>query len=141
MDLLVVLEVLFWGVLCPCVQAVSCDEAFLDVTGQGDPCNIASTIRSQIFEATRCTASAGVSGNMLLARLATRKAKPNGLYYLAPTQVGRVLSFCVILNNLGVTCVPSAPLQRANILSVMSMKVYLVEGLSWNKIFCVLHFL
>uniref|UniRef100_A0A7I4CIB7 DNA repair protein REV1 n=1 Tax=Physcomitrium patens TaxID=3218 RepID=A0A7I4CIB7_PHYPA len=68
-------------------KAVSCDEAFLDVTDQGDPCQIASVIRSQIFEATRCTASAGVSKNKLLARLATRKAKPNGLYYIAPSEV------------------------------------------------------
>lgn len=88
MHLLVILEFLVWDVFCPSVQAVSCDEAFLDVTDQGDPCKIASIIRSQIFEATRCTASAGVSGNMLLARLATRKAKPNGQYYIAPTQVG-----------------------------------------------------
>lgn len=73
------------------MQAVSCDEAFLDVTDQGDPCKIASLIRSQIFEATQCTASAGVAGNMLLARLATKKAKPNGQYYIAPTQVSLLL--------------------------------------------------
>lgn len=31
---------------CGRVQAVSCDEAFLDLTGQGDPCKVASMIRS-----------------------------------------------------------------------------------------------
>lgn len=74
----------------PCfivLQAVSCDEAFLNVSGQGDPNEIARTIRGQIYEATGCTASCGVAGNMLLARLATKKAKPNGQYHIPPDQV------------------------------------------------------
>jgi DNA repair protein REV1 len=69
------------------VQAVSCDEAFLDVTGEGDPNQIATTIRQEIFDMTKCTASAGIAGNMLLARLATRKAKPNGQFYILPADV------------------------------------------------------
>ncbi|EFJ32197.1 hypothetical protein SELMODRAFT_407478 [Selaginella moellendorffii] len=66
----------------PLVQAISCDEAYLDVSGMGDPASIASAIRREIFEATRCTASAGISANILLARLATKKAKPNGQFQI-----------------------------------------------------------
>lgn len=69
------------------MQAVSCDEAFLDMTGEGDPNQIATTIRQEIFDMTKCTASAGIAGNMLLARLATRKAKPNGQFYIPPADV------------------------------------------------------
>jgi DNA repair protein REV1 len=64
------------------VQPVSCDEAFLDITGLGDPETIAASIRNDIFKATQCTASAGIGPNILLARIATRKAKPNGVFNL-----------------------------------------------------------
>ena len=64
------------------VQPISCDEAFLDITGLGDPETIASAIRKDIVDATGCTASAGIGPNMLLARIATKKAKPNGQFLL-----------------------------------------------------------
>jgi len=39
-------------------------------------------IRFDIFQATGCTASVGIGHNILLAKLATRQAKPNGQYHL-----------------------------------------------------------
>lgn len=51
------------------VQTLSCDEAYLDVTGLGDPDQIARDLRSQIEAATGCPASAGIGPNPLLARL------------------------------------------------------------------------
>lgn len=73
----------FYGILhkyCNKVQALSCDEAFLDVTEctENEPEQVALMIRKEIAEATRYTASAGIAGNLLLARLATKAAKPNG---------------------------------------------------------------
>eukprot|EP00873_Tetraselmis_striata_P038497 jgi/Tetstr1/458761/TSEL_045146.t2 len=65
------------------VQPISCDEAFLDVTGLGDPTRMAADIRQEIEEQTGCTASAGIGPNMLLARLATKKAKPDGQFALS----------------------------------------------------------
>lgn len=72
------------------MQAVSCDEAFLDVTesAAADPETLALIIRTEIAETTRCTASAGIAENMLLARLATGSAKPNGQFFLSPEKVG-----------------------------------------------------
>lgn len=70
-----------------CVQPVSCDEAYLDVTGLGDPEEVAASIRQQIFEATGCTASAGIGPSMLVARLATKKGKPNGQFRIETSQV------------------------------------------------------
>lgn len=65
-------------------QAVSCDEAFLDVSESemGDPELLASIIRKEIVDTTRCTASAGIAENMLMARLATKSAKPDGQCYI-----------------------------------------------------------
>lgn len=64
----------------PHVQAMSCDEAFLDLTGDPSPLETISKLRSDIYRSTGCTVSAGVGPNMLLAKLATGRAKPNGQY-------------------------------------------------------------
>lgn len=79
-----------YGILLKCtpaVQPVSCDEAFLDVTGRGDPEALAAELRAAIFDSTGCTASAGISHNILLAKLATTSAKPNGQFRLPADQV------------------------------------------------------
>ncbi|XP_076915898.1 DNA repair protein REV1-like [Bidens hawaiensis] len=81
----------FYGILhkhCNKVQAMSCDEAILDITDlDDDPQVLASLIRKEIFDTTSCTASVGISNNILMARLATRSAKPNGQCYLPPEKV------------------------------------------------------
>jgi DNA repair protein REV1 len=68
------------------IEAVSCDEAYMDVThivceGQ-DPCKFAEELRREIYDKTSCNASIGIGPNILLARMATRKAKPNGQFLL-----------------------------------------------------------
>ncbi|KAG2241165.1 hypothetical protein Bca52824_096850, partial [Brassica carinata] len=70
---------------CREVQAVSCDEAFLDVSDLRDvePEFLASTIRKEILDTTGCSASAGIGGTMLMARLATRVAKPAGQFHIS----------------------------------------------------------
>lgn len=75
------------------MQAVSCDEAFLDISESEveDPLCLSSVIRKEIFDTTGCTVSAGISSNMLMARLATKSAKPNGQYYLPPEKVNTTL--------------------------------------------------
>jgi hypothetical protein len=66
------------------VQPLSCDEAYLDVTGLGDPEAIASDLRARVAEATSCPASAGIGPNPLVARLvgggggASRAARASG---------------------------------------------------------------
>ncbi|XP_022898470.1 DNA repair protein REV1 isoform X4 [Olea europaea var. sylvestris] len=74
---------------CNKVQAVSCDEAFLDVTNSRveDPQLLASVIRKEILDTTGCTASAGIAENMLMARLATKTAKPDGQCYISPEKL------------------------------------------------------
>ncbi|XP_020114515.1 uncharacterized protein LOC109728471 isoform X7 [Ananas comosus] len=95
----------FYSILhkyCNKVQAISCDEAFLDMTecSRDDPRKLALMIREEISKKTRCTASAGIADNMLLARLATRSAKPNGQCFI-PSE--KVRDF---LNDLPVKALP-----------------------------------
>lgn len=77
---------------CNKVQAISCDEAYLGVTGVQDAEILASVIRKDVFDVTRCTASVGIAGNLLLARMATRKAKPDGQFQIKSEQVEEFLS-------------------------------------------------
>lgn len=72
------------------VEPLSIDEAFLDVTedirGIGSATRIAELIRADIREATQLTASAGVSYNKFLAKLASDQNKPDGLCVIRPGQ-------------------------------------------------------
>lgn len=74
------------------LQAVSCDELLADITNllqqsQLDPLSFANHLRDEIYRLTECTASVGMSHSPLLARLCTKKAKPNGAFYLSAHQV------------------------------------------------------
>jgi DNA polymerase IV len=72
----------------PHVEPLSLDEAFLDVTedlkGIGSATRIAELIRSRIKLETGLTASAGVSYNKSLAKLASDQNKPDGLCVIRP---------------------------------------------------------
>ena len=72
----------------PLVEPLSLDEAFLDVTedlrGIGSATRIAELIRNRIKQETGLTASAGVSYNKFLAKLASDQNKPDGLCVIRP---------------------------------------------------------
>ncbi len=74
----------------PHVEPLSLDEAYLDVTddlrGIGSATRIAQLIRERIRAETRLTASAGVSYNKFLAKLASDQNKPDGLCVIRPGQ-------------------------------------------------------
>ena len=72
----------------PHVEPLSLDEAYLDVSedlkGIGSATRIAELIRQRIKAATGLTASAGVSYNKFLAKLASDQNKPDGLCVIRP---------------------------------------------------------
>src|SRR5947209_3985542 len=72
----------------PHVEPLSLDEAYLDVTedlkGIGVATVIAEEIRARIRAETGLTASAGVSYNKFLAKLASDQNKPDGLCVIRP---------------------------------------------------------
>jgi len=67
----------------PLVEMVSCDEAYLDVTGCerlfGQAVDIARRIKSEIIDELNLTSSVGVSYNKFFAKVASDMGKPNGL--------------------------------------------------------------
>ncbi|KAI9350125.1 hypothetical protein BDR26DRAFT_891444 [Obelidium mucronatum] len=81
-----------YKILCECcddIMVVSCDEAYIDVSkqvhqrGLGVEMEIARNIRERIFKETGgCCASIGIGENMVVARVATKKAKPDGICLL-----------------------------------------------------------
>jgi DNA polymerase IV len=72
----------------PIIEPLSLDEAYLDVTenlkGIGSATWIAEEIRARIRAETELTASAGVSYNKFLAKLASDHRKPDGLFVITP---------------------------------------------------------
>lgn len=84
------------------IEPLSLDEAYLDVTrdkqGIGSAVKIAKAIRAAICEETGLTASAGVSYNKFIAKLASDQNKPDGL--------------CVILPEQGAEFVAKLPVRR-----------------------------
>ena len=98
----------------PAVQGLSCDEAFLDVSGAtmlfGDAVGIARRIRADIARELRLTASVGVATNKFLAKLASDLDKPDGLTvvptdpaeiaaFLAPLPAGRIFGVGKVLSE------------------------------------------
>ncbi len=75
----------------PLVEAVSMDEAFLDVRGAlcryGSAQAIGEYLRARIADEQRVTCSVGVSTTTQLAKLASRRAKPDGLVVVPPDEV------------------------------------------------------
>ena len=72
----------------PLIEPLSLDEAYLDVTDHLWPgqtaTQVAKEIRARIRDTTQLTASAGVSYNKFLAKLASDQNKPDGLCVITP---------------------------------------------------------
>jgi DNA polymerase-4 len=72
----------------PLIEPLALDEAYLDVTenlrGLPTASATAAEIRQRIFETTGITASAGISYNKFLAKLASDHRKPNGQFVIPP---------------------------------------------------------
>lgn len=73
------------------IQPLSLDEAYLDVThdklGIGSAIDIAKAIKQAIKDELNLTASAGVSINKFVAKIASDMNKPDGLTFIGPSKV------------------------------------------------------
>ena len=101
------------------VEPLALDEAFLDVTqnkpGLPSATLIAEEIRQAIFEETNLTASAGISINKFIAKVATDINKPNGITLVAPDDVDRFTAELPIEKFFGVGKVTAEKLKRMGI--------------------------
>ena len=90
----------------PHVEPLSLDEAFLDVTddlkGIGSATRIAELIRARIKAETGLTASAGVSYNKSLAKLASDQNKPDGLCVIRPGEGAEFMAALPLRRFFGV---------------------------------------
>ncbi|KAL2537329.1 DNA repair protein REV1 [Forsythia ovata] len=116
---------------CNKVEAVSCDEAFLDVTDSRveDPQLLASIIRKEILDNTGCTASAGIAGNKLMARLATKTAKPDGQCYIPPEKVDDYLCALPVRALPGIGHVLAEKLKKRQIETCRQLRIISKESL------------
>ncbi len=88
------------------VEPLALDEAYLDVTqnkvGLTSATRIAQEIKQQIYETTQLTASAGISINKFLAKIASGMDKPNGLFLIPPDQAATFIEQLPIEKFYGV---------------------------------------
>jgi DNA polymerase-4 len=103
----------------PHVEPLSLDEAYLDVTedlkGIGIATRIAEEIRARIRAETGLTASAGVSYNKFLAKLASDQNKPDGLCVVTPRQGPAFVAMLPVKRFHGVGPVTAAKMARLGI--------------------------
>jgi len=116
------------------VEPLSLDEAFLDVTNnkKNNPSAslIAQEIRDKIFEKTGLRASAGVSINKFLAKVASDINKPNGQKTITPEEVIPFLEELPIAKFFGVGKVTAQKMYKLGIYKGIDLKAKSLEELT-----------
>ncbi len=103
----------------PLIEPLSLDEAYLDVTenrlGIPSATEIAELIRAKIRDETGLTASAGVSYNKFLAKMASGERKPDGLFVITPKMGAAYVENLPVGKFHGIGPVTSARMERLGI--------------------------
>jgi DNA polymerase-4 len=115
------------------IEPLSLDEAYLDVTddrrGIGSATAIAAEIRTRIKADTGLTASAGVSYNKFIAKLASDQNKPDGLCVIRPAQGPAFVAALPVKRFHGVGPVTAAKMERLGILTGADLRDRSLEEL------------
>lgn len=98
------------------VEPLSLDEAYLDVTtdkqGIGSALDIAAFIKKAIWEELELTASAGVSINKFVAKIASDMKKPDGLTFIGPSAIESFMEALPVEKFFGVGKVTAAKMKE-----------------------------
>ena len=115
------------------VEPLSLDEAYLDVSGcrlfGGVATDIARDIKRRILERTELTASAGVSYNKFLAKIASDMNKPDGLTVIRPHQALKLIRTLPIGRFFGVGPVTEKRMQELGIHTGADLQSWPLERL------------
>ncbi len=106
----------------PLVQALSMDEAFLDVSGAvrrlGSAREIAESIRAQVADEQGITCSVGVADTIGVAKVASRRAKPDGVVVVPAEQTTAFLHPLAVEELWGVGEKTAEQLHRLGLVTV-----------------------
>ncbi len=118
------------------VEPLSLDEAYLDVTenkiGMPSATIIAKEIKVRILAETGLTASAGVSFNKFLAKIASDMNKPNGLTLVTPDKAEALVASLPIDKFHGIGKVTAAKMQAMGIVTGADLRERSEEELIRN---------
>ncbi|QNN53104.1 DNA polymerase IV [Nocardioides mesophilus] len=106
----------------PVVEVISLDEAFLDVSGSvrrlGSPYSIAEHLRARIHDEQQITCSVGAAATVATAKIASRRAKPDGILVVPPEAVTTFLHPLDVGELWGVGEKTAQMLHRLGLMSV-----------------------
>ncbi len=116
------------------VEPLSLDEAYLDVTenkkGMWSATLIAREIKTRIKEETGLTASAGVSVNKFLAKVASDQQKPDGLFVITPDMAEQFVENLSIEKFFGIGKVTAEKMHEMGISYGRDLKKLTLETLA-----------
>jgi DNA polymerase-4 len=118
------------------VEPLSIDEAFLDVTDDkkqiGSATIIAERIRKEIKQKTGLTASAGISVNKFLAKIASDIKKPDGLYVIKPGDAEKFIQSLPVEKFYGIGKVTAVRMHKLGIHNGTDLKKWDLYSLVRN---------
>ena len=118
------------------VEPLSIDEAFLDVTTDrkniGSATIIAKKIKEEIKKRTGLTASAGISVNKFLAKIASEINKPDGLYLIPPEDAEKFIEELPVEKFYGIGKVTAGKMHKLGIHKGSDLKKWDLPSLIRN---------
>jgi DNA polymerase-4 len=118
------------------IEPLSIDEAFLDVTEDkkniGSATLIAKSIRNEIKSRTGLTASAGVSVNKFLAKIASDINKPDGLFLIKPEDAEKFIEGLPVEKFYGIGKVTAQKMHKLRIHTGADLKKWDLAALVRN---------
>lgn len=110
----------------PHMEIIGIDEAYLDVTDSalpfGSAFKLGQELRKRVFERTQLTCSVGIGSNKLIAKIASGRAKPNGLFEVPAGQEVAFLATLPIETIPGIGVKTQSFLNRDGIKTVQQIQ-------------------